>query len=65
MSETRQVCCDKCGAIVLEGLTRLSVETGLIRQRDGMHIVDLCADCGEQLRNFVRSRATTAPAATP
>lgn len=57
MSETRQVCCDRCGAIVLEDLTRLAVETG--RLRDVTKLVDLCPDCAQQFKNFLR----TAPAA--
>jgi RNase P subunit RPR2 len=63
MAETRTVRCDKCDTVVLEGLTRLTVESGVMRDRDGMTVVDLCQDCGEQLRSFVRTAQAAARSA--
>ena len=49
-----QVICDRCQGVILENRTVLKVECGVVRTRDGLPEVDLCADCGDGLSSYLK-----------
>lgn len=53
MSVTTTIHCDKCGCVVADQRTALTVECGPLRaHRAG---IDLCVDCAHQLVGFLRN----------
>jgi uncharacterized cysteine cluster protein YcgN (CxxCxxCC family) len=50
------ILCDRCGQVVIEHRTEIRVESGPLRELEGVESADLCLDCGEALLSFFRER---------
>lgn len=57
-----QFLCRRCRETVADGFTRLTVQCGPLRDRDGLAHLELCGGCAEELGGFLRGGAVGGPA---
>jgi hypothetical protein len=59
-----RTCCDRCGAVILEGASTLDLRCGPVRERFGESL-DWCRDCALAFVTFAKAPRVDLAAADP
>lgn len=51
-----EICCDRCGKVIIDRRTKLTPECGALREQ-GRGPIDLCEGCTEDFGSWLRTPA--------